>query len=97
MFFPRKVALAWTHTRLELSESFINRPTLGRQHLCLSIAFLGWVPELPDSWTITCSFRAMLYIYFTEPVGLLSPQIHLENMLVSCQSRGSKLVESFLF
>lgn len=63
-FFPRKVALAWTHTRLELSESFINRPTLGRQHLCLSIAFLGWVPELPDSWTITCSFHATFCLFY---------------------------------
>lgn len=91
VFSPRKVGLTWTRTCLELSESFINRPALGREHLCFSIAFLGWAPKLPDSWTITCSFRVVLYIYFTEPMSLLSPQIHLENMVVSCQSRGSKL------
>lgn len=86
MLSPRKVGLTRTHTCLELSESFINRPTLGREHLCLPIASLGWVPKLPVSRTITCYFHAPLYIYFTEPMCLLSPQIHLENMLVSCRT-----------
>lgn len=49
LFSPRKVGLTWTRTCLGLSESFLNRPTLGREHLCLLTAFLGWVPKLPDS------------------------------------------------
>lgn len=73
-----------------ISESFINRPRLGRAHLRLQSVFLGWAPKLPDYWTIMCSFHATLYIYFTEALCLLSVHIHFENLLVACQSRGTK-------
>lgn len=59
--------------------------------------FLGWVPRLPDSWTIMCSFHATLCIYFTAISCLLSTHLHLENILVSCRRRGTKIVEHFLF
>lgn len=38
----------------------------------------------------------LLRIYFTEAPGLLSIEIHLENLLVPCRGRGLKPVEDIL-
>lgn len=82
-----------SHMSEIISESFINKPGLGRAHLRLQSVFLGWAPKLPDSWTIICSFHATLRIYFTEALYLLFIHIHFESILVSCRSRGTKIVE----
>lgn len=96
VFSLRKVGRTQTHTCVTLSESFLKRLETGKGYLRLQRVFLGWVPKLPDSWTITCSFHASLCIYFTEALCLLSAQIHVGNILVSCRSRGSNL-ETILF
>lgn len=66
---------SWIDMKLHMSgiisESFINRPRLGRVHLRLQSVVLGWAPKLPDSWTIMCSFRTTLtYLFYGSPLPL---------------------------